>query len=376
LEVAGVLLITSVTLVIALVLLTIVLMSLLRTTRKLEVALKEEGGARARMSLLLDMASAVNSSLTLDEVLNVAMTHAGEIVGAVAGAIYLSRTGSSDMRRDASYRLLTLERGSVRTPEDEPLRSAVVTMRPALMKLEGGSAPTLEGGGHPQYVVVVPIARAEQLMGAIELYLPVWHELTDEQRELLNGFASEAAIAIRHAQLFHAHEENALTDDLTGLPNRRALAQRFLQEIQRGRRHHQWVAFLMIDLDDFKRVNDAYGHLTGDAVLAELAEIFTAGARETDVCARYGGDEFAMVLHETTAGGARALAERIRAKVDAATFTGGVKLTVSIGVAATDDPEMFASLLERADQALYAAKQTGRNRVSVADMYVPVKQLV
>ena len=208
-------------------------------------------------------------------------------------------------------------------------------------------------------------------MGAMELYLNAWRELSDDQADLLNGVASQAAIAIRHAQLFQAQEENALTDELTKLPNRRHLAQRFLQEMQRARRHHNAIAFLMIDLDHFKQVNDTYGHLNGDAVLAELAQILVTGARESDVCARYGGEEFALILHETTEPGARTLAERIRAKVAAATFPGGLKLTISVGVAATDEPALFTQLIDRADQALYAAKQGGRNQVRVADMKAP-----
>jgi diguanylate cyclase (GGDEF)-like protein len=110
-------------------------------------------------------------------------------------------------------------------------------------------------------------------------------------------------------------------------------------------------------------------------VLAELATLLTAAARESDVCARYGGEEFGIILHETTEAGARTLAERIRAKVAAATFPGGLKLTISIGVAATAEPALFTSLMERADQALYAAKQNGRNQVRVADMKAtPSKQ--
>jgi diguanylate cyclase (GGDEF)-like protein len=217
-------------------------------------------------------------------------------------------------------------------------------------------------------VLVVPVQRSSQLMGALELYLNAWRELTEDQSDLLIGVASQAAIAIRHAQLFQAQEENALTDELTKLPNRRALAQQFLKEMQRARRHHKPIAFLMVDLDHFKGVNDSYGHLQGDAVLAELASIISTGARESDVCARYGGEEFALILHETNDAGARILAERIRAKVAAHTFPGGLKLTISIGVAATAEAALFTSLIERADQALYAAKMGGRNQVRVADM--------
>lgn len=372
---AGVLLVTSVMLVVAFVLLTISLMRLRGTTRELQAALDDESGARDRAALLLAIASAVNSSLALEEVLNVALTHAGRIMGAVAGAMYLVKPGKAEMNREAHYNLTARARGAVRKLDEEPVRTALAAMRPLVVKLDDRTAPGIEGGGHPQHALVVPVQRSGQLMGAMELYLNAWRELTEDQADLLNGVASQAAIAIRHAQLFQAQEENAMTDELTKLPNRRALAQRFLEEMHRARRHHKAIAFLMIDLDHFKQVNDTFGHLNGDAVLAELAGILTTGARDSDVCARYGGEEFGMILHETTEAGARTLAERIRSKVAAATFPGGLKLTISIGVAATDEPALFTTLMERADQALYAAKQGGRNQVRVADMKAaPSKQ--
>ena len=370
-EPAGVLLIVSVLLVAALMLLTLSLMRLRGTTRAVEAALADETGARDRANLLLALASAVNSSLALEEVLNVALTHVGRIMGAVAGAMYLVRPGKTELYREASYNLTNRARGGLRELNEEPLRSAVAAMRPLVVKLDERSAPGLDQGGHPQHALVVPIQRSGQLMGAMELYLNAWRELTEDQADLLNGVASQAAIAIRHAQLFEAQEENALTDELTRLPNRRALAQRFLQEMQRARRHHNSIAFMMVDIDHFKQVNDTYGHLNGDAVLAELAQILVTGARESDVCARYGGEEFALILHETTESGARVLAERIRAKVAAATFPGGLKMTISVGVAATEEPALFTQLIDRADQALYAAKQGGRNQVRVADMTGP-----
>ena len=370
-DLAAVLLVVSVLFVIAFILLTVSLMRQRGTARELEAALADESGARDRAALLLAIASAVNSSLALEEVLNVALTHAGRIMGAVAGAMYLVRTGKAEMYREASYNLTTRARGGTRKLDEEPLSSAIGAMRSLVVKLDEHTAPGLELGGHPQHALVVPIQRSGQLMGAMELYLNAWRELSEDQADLLNGVASQAAIAIRHAQLFQAQEENALTDELTKLPNRRALAQEFLKEMQRARRHKNAIAFVMIDIDHFKQVNDTYGHLNGDAVLAELAQILKGGARESDVCARYGGEEFALILHETTESGARVLAERIRSKVAASTFPGGLNLTISVGVAATDDATLFTQLIDRADQALYAAKQGGRNQVRVADMKGP-----
>ncbi len=370
-EPAGILLIVSVFLVAALMLLTLSLMRLRGATHELEATLADETGARDRADLLIALISAVNSSLALEEVLNVALTHIGRVMGAVAGAMYLVRPGKAELYRESSYNLTQRARGGVRQLDEEPLRSAVAAMRPLVVKLDERSAPGLDQGGHPQHALVVPIQRSGQLMGAMELYLNAWRELTEDQVELLNGVASQAAIAIRHAQLFEAQEENALTDELTKLPNRRALAQRFLQETQRARRHRAGITFVMVDLDHFKQVNDTFGHLNGDAVLAELASILSTGLRESDVCARYGGEEFALILPETTEAGARVLAERIRAKVAAATFPGGLKLTISVGVAATEEPALFTQLIDRADQALYVAKQGGRNQVRVADMTGP-----
>src|SRR2546423_2936000 len=326
-ELAGVLLVVSVLLVLAFILLTVSLMRLRGTTRELEATLADESGARDRAALLLAIASAVNSSLALEEVLNVALTHAGRIMGAVAGAMYLVRSGKAEMYREASYNLTNRARGGVRKIDEEPLQTALSVMRPLVVNLDEHTTPGLDVGGHPQHALVVPIQRSGQLMGAMELYLTAWRELTEDQADLLNGVASQAAIAIRHAQLFEAQEENALTDELTKLPNRRALAQRFLQEMQRARRHRNAIAFLMIDLDHFKQVNDTYGHLNGDAVLAELATLLSTGARESDVCARYGGEEFALILHETTESGATILAARDSAQVSAASGAGGLKGT-------------------------------------------------
>jgi diguanylate cyclase (GGDEF)-like protein len=317
---------------------------------------------------MLAVASAMNSSLAINEVLNVALTQAGRLMGAVAGAIYLNAPGKGEMRRQADYNLTHNARGAGRKLDEDPMRSMISEARPLVVKLDDNTSPGLVTGGRAKYALMVPVQRSGQLMGAFELYLPESREINEEQNELLLGVAAQAAMAISHAQLFQAQEENALTDELTKLPNRRYMAQRFLQEMQRARRSHKALAFVMMDLDHFKQINDTYGHLQGDQVLAELAKILIAGKRETDVAARYGGEEFALILHETTGEGAMVVAERVRAAVEEATFPGGLKVTISIGVAATDDEARFTSLMEKADEALYAAKEDGRNRVVLADM--------
>ena len=367
-DLTAILLLVSGLLVLALVLLIVVVIRLRGTTRELQTALAERSGTGDRASILLKVAEAVNSSLAINDVLNVALTRSGRLIGAVAGAIYLDVPGKGEMRRQADYNLTHNARGAGRKLDEEPLKSMINQARSLVVKLDDTNAPGLVQGGRAKYVLMVPVQRSGQLMGALELYLPEVREIKESQIELLLGVAGQAAMAISHAQLYQAQEENALTDELTKLPNRRYMAQRFLQEMQRARRSKKGLAFVMIDIDHFKLINDTYGHLHGDQVLAELSKILVAGKRESDVAARYGGEEFALILHETNAEGAQILAERIRASVEEATFPGGLKLTISIGIAATDDEAQFTSLMERADEALYQAKEGGRNRVVAAGM--------
>ena len=358
----------SALLLVALLVVLVLFLRLRGRTHAIEAVVADLSGSKERADMLMAVAQAVNSSLALSDVLHVALTQSGRLMGAVGGAMYLVSPAKAEMRRQSDYNLTHNARGAGRKLDEEPLRSVIASQRPLVVPLDAEDAPGLEGGGHPKYVLVVPVQRATQLMGAMELYLLQTRQLREDQIELLQGVAAEAAMAIRNAQLYQTQEENALTDELTKLPNRRYMAQRFLQEMQRARRNHRGLAFLMLDIDHFKQINDTYGHLHGDAVLAELARILNSAKRESDVAARYGGEEFGLILNETGETGAMTLAERIREKVEAATFPGGLKLTVSIGVATSDDESQFTALIEKADQALYAAKQAGRNTVRVADM--------
>jgi diguanylate cyclase (GGDEF)-like protein len=164
----------------------------------------------------------------------------------------------------------------------------------------------------------------------------------------------------------------AITDGLTGLYNRRYLEERLEDEMRRSRRYSRVLSLLMIDIDFFKQYNDTCGHLKGDDVLRELARILLRHSRETDITARYGGEEFVMILPETDARNARRLADRIRASVEETPFEGEERIpaggiTVSIGVSALALDEDAHNTLERADQALYVSKQSGKNQVTVLE---------
>jgi two-component system cell cycle response regulator len=354
--------------VVAIALLLLALVRLQRQAAQLKLAVQAEEAAYERTRVLLSVTEAVNSTLALEEVLHHALRHAGRLVNAPAAALYLARPGSGDLTREAQYGLVPRARGANRRLDEEPLRTALGGEQAAPVPVEPEAAPGLERGGHPRFALVLPIQRGGALMGAMELYLLAKVAVPHEQLELLHAVAAQAAGAIRHAQLYREQEESSLTDELTRMPNRRYLAHRFLQEIQRAKRHRKPIAFLMIDLDEFKSVNDGHGHLVGDQVLIEVGRILSRSMRDGDVCARYGGEEFGAIVNEAGLEGATALAERLRVSVESAGFAAGLKLTVSVGVAATDDPARMAALMDAADKALYAAKQAGRNQVRTADL--------
>ena len=167
-------------------------------------------------------------------------------------------------------------------------------------------------------------------------------------------------------------ERLSVTDELTGLANRRRLTTELERELRRSERHGHPFSILMLDVDRFKRFNDSYGHPAGDALLKRLASTLLKSVRDVDTVARYGGEEFLVMLPEAPAADAARIAERIRAAREADRFTpdggsGDVNVTVSVGYAVfPDDAKTAAALIEAADQALYRSKESGRNRVTAA----------
>ncbi len=160
----------------------------------------------------------------------------------------------------------------------------------------------------------------------------------------------------------------SLTDGLTGVDNRRALEQRLHEMFEHSLRLHEPISVVMCDIDHFKMVNDTYGHAAGDVVLKQFADILREEAREIDRVGRYGGEEFLLLLPGTVLDAAATFAERLRQKVDAHTFSfegGTLKRTVSFGVASWPHPRITGreGMLKAADDALYVAKESGRNRV-------------
>jgi diguanylate cyclase (GGDEF)-like protein len=245
-------------------------------------------------------------------------------------------------------------------------------------KLVAAGMGTVKKKERDQYVVAVPLICGDRILGVLEVMREGKYARAFRKSEvaLLDALASPVASALANAVRIAEAERLSQTDDLTKLHNARYLRQFLLNEIRRARRYGSSVSALFLDLDDFKRVNDAHGHLVGSHVLMEMAAVILASIRDTDAVARYGGDEFVIVLPDTDTELAGTVAERIREKIARHQFNGGRRLTLtltaSFGVAAF--PQHASSpqqLISCADTAMYEAKAARKNCVRFAAEPIP-----
>jgi diguanylate cyclase (GGDEF)-like protein len=195
-----------------------------------------------------------------------------------------------------------------------------------------------------------------------------------EERLTATSLAAHAVVALENARLHRIVERQALVDGLTGLANRRHCEEALKAELSRARRFGTPLTAVLADLDDFKEVNDDYGHATGDVVLREFAAVLRENLRDADIAGRWGGEEFLVLLPGTDAEGGARLAERIRVALEERTILGGdgapVRVTCSAGVATLPPAPDVETLVAWADGALYRAKRAGKNRVEVAETAV------
>jgi diguanylate cyclase (GGDEF)-like protein len=234
-------------------------------------------------------------------------------------------------------------------------------------RLAGAGMGTIRRKERGQHFVAVPLICGERILGVLE-GARRRHSFTKAELEILTALSLPVASALTNAVRIGEAERLSQTDDLTKLHNARYLRQFLLNEIRRARRYGSSVAALFLDLDDFKRVNDAHGHLAGSHVLMEMAAVILSSIRDTDAVARYGGDEFVIVLPDTQIELAGTVAGRIREKIAHHQFNAGrnlkLSLTASFGVAAFP---MHASspqqLIASADTAMYEAKAANKNCV-------------
>jgi diguanylate cyclase (GGDEF)-like protein len=262
----------------------------------------------------------------------------------------------------------------------DSIRDVTAAHIPLLVPGRGAWVMTRTQRGHWEALVTVGESMPEEICfpmivaGTPEGVLGVAGEppLSDQQRSVLSAAAALLAVSLKNSQLFQEVRENSVRDRLTGCFNRAHALEVLDAEIRRARRSKLPLSLVMFDLDNFKEINDRYGHLAGDTLLKQVAQELAAGLRSTDAVGRYGGEEFLIVLPETDLAGARVVADKLRRLVEAvaAPMADGeeASVTISIGLASRADvgvPKEATprDLLEHADRALYRAKEEGRNRV-------------
>lgn len=227
----------------------------------------------------------------------------------------------------------------------------------------------LEENTHP--IMGLPLKQGDTVIGVMNMARQNNRPFRLSEQRLLQLLANQAAVAILNARMHEALAMQALSDTLTGLPNRRALDRRLENEVVRAERYGRSFGVLMMDLDGFKAINDTWGHAIGDQVLHQVARFLSGGARASDFLARYGGDELTMILPESSANLAQQTAQNIQHRFQTFGFTlpdgSNTRIGLSGGLAMYPTHARTASdLLRAADEALYRAKRYARGTIVVA----------
>jgi diguanylate cyclase (GGDEF)-like protein len=318
---------------------------------------------------IFEAAMQLHGSLDAGEVVSVAMEALARLVQADSWAIF--------MKSEHADRLEVVRAINAQALMTGPFVDLSSLEVPLVRAINQRAPITNESGDSSSLTLSVPLFAGWRLVGAIEAArkrdnggAPAISFSARDTRAIAL-VCGALANALANAIDYHNAERQTLIDDLTRLYNVRYLYRTLEIEIRRARRYASSVSVVFMDLDGFKLVNDAYGHRAGSVTLTEVAEVITSSVRDSDFVARFGGDEFVLMLPETGAKAALQMAERVRTHISSHRFSGGVgasiHLTASFGVASF--PEHAAEvekLIELADAAMYEAKERNKNNVRLA----------
>ena len=333
----------------------------------LEAERDEFAQQNAEQFVLQQVFSTMNSTLEIDDIL-------ATVLRGVHEALRFGRVVLFEVRDGVPSRRLETEPGGSVVPSADPedmrrspafLAMAAGTSEFAFGIPEDNDSPLTDAQGT---FCMLPLISRNTVHGILYVDRPAEPEIGETQLRMLLDFAAQAAIAMENARLYSETKRLldetlrlASTDALTGLANRRALTELLERELHNAERYGAPLAYLILDLDDLKQINDTQGHHGGDDALRAFAEVLRKSARRGDILARYGGDEFVLVMTQTERIGAEAALRRLYGNLEQAGVkcSGGVALFPRHGADAT-------ALFAAADRALYAAKQAGKNRFRFA----------
>jgi two-component system cell cycle response regulator len=345
-------------------------------TDELLTYVTELEGSRDALKANYDrLGDALSATLDLDTLVPVVLETAMTSAGAEAGLVMLGdEHGGLTLQAEHGMRTRSLA-----VPDavvvGQGLLGSVAASGLTVRGEIAASGELRPGPAEPQSgpILAVALRRPPHVFGVIALFAPSESSRFDDAAEsALEALAGPASIAVENVMLHDEATRASTIDQMTGVWNYRYLMNSLNREVERAHRFDRSLSVLMLDLDHFKRVNDNYGHPRGDTVLREFAARVQAEVREVDTLARYGGEEFAVVLPETSATGAKNLADRICAAVRAEPFTADgteIPLSVTVSIGCAVYPEHGATsrdLIHAADRALYSAKEGGRDRWSMA----------
>jgi diguanylate cyclase (GGDEF)-like protein len=316
------------------------------------------------------ISSAISSTLEIEPILQSAVEEIGSTLNARRAALVLWQEGTNMPegmsiyeRADESASDLSSSDGAPdaarRTPDGTSHnQNRRETSSTALAENGAGNAPT-------SLAIEIPISYRNTPIGVLVVDDDTpGRNWEDEELLMVKTASDQLSVAISHARLFRRVQTEAITDALTGLFNHRYLQERLDREIRLADRNDGSVSLILLDLDHLKRINDAHGHRSGDAALCHVASMMRTAVRDVDVCNRYGGEEFVVILPQCDRDGAIDVAERIRESIASTVVQGIGQITASFGVATyPSGAKSKEELIEMADRAMYLAKAAGRNRV-------------
>ncbi|HEY9721152.1 MAG TPA: sensor domain-containing diguanylate cyclase, partial [Oscillatoriaceae cyanobacterium] len=335
---------------------------------KLRQTSQELSEYNQQLTILQEVATRISSQIDLEQTLTLISQEIRRVVAYTDCMIFLLDEKSGMLVRQATADPF-LPRTPLQLPVEHGIIGYVARSKEAVIKADL-SEEALNVGALAGFLslMAVPIQTEKQVLGVLALLHREVDAFDASDQRLLDILASQAAVAIRNAQLYRATQQLAVTDGLTGIYNRRYFEDQLSAELQRARRHEHVTSLIILDVDHFKKFNDTHGHLLGDHVLQGVARVLGKSTRDTDLVARYGGEEFVVILPETPPEAALEVAERIRRNIKAHPFWGRgqtpLQVTCSVGLASDPTSSLTPKdLIDQADTSLYQAKKQGRDRV-------------